>query len=553
MGKIIGNIKFLDKEREDKLQNIIKRGVSAQSFLPFSLINTVSKISRDIYKQIGLIIDRKGNIQYIVIGNEREILWPTLYQFHLNRSNLRGVMAIHTHLHNHGIDNEDFTDLAYLRLDMIGVINVSDSGEPALVEFATIKIEDGKFKSKVIYSGSLTNLNIDYKSEVENLEYSINQNKINQNNFNSNEKVLLVNASKSSKYLLTEEIEELNELAKAADYKVVDTVIQRINRVDSSFLIGKGKLKELIIRSIEKGADKIIFYSDLTPVQAKNIASFVDIEVIDRTTLILNIFAKRAFSKDGKLKVELAKLKYLLPRVVDKAEALSRIRGGIGIKGPGEKIADVERRRIRDRIKGIENELKSFEKMREIRRRRRLRNSIPLVSIVGYTNSGKSTLLNTITNSELFVENLYFATLDAFSRRFRISPNIEIVLNDTVGFIKNLPKDILGAFKSTLEELNYSDLLIHLVDLSDENFQSYIEEVDKILTDIGASQIEQILVFNKIDKLDKDIYEELSNRHQGIFISAKDFKSTKPLIDYLNYFFTHKAKDGKDFGASSFY
>ncbi len=536
MAQIIGNTKFLNPFQKKKLTNLFKRKIPHNQLFSLTLLNTISKISREIFKQIGVVIDRKGNLQYIIIGNEREILWPTFYEFHLNRFNLRGISALHTHLHSKGLDYDDITDLAYLRLDFICSITVSDNGLPENIEISRIDIVNGKNSNKIVYSGSVKNLNIDFFNEISLLENEILKfSGIVKSTDNDN--VLLVNAGKKSKYLLEEEMQELINLAKAANYNVVDHVIQRINKINPSLILGKGKFKELIIKSLEKNARKIIFYHDLTPAQAKFIASFADIEVIDRTTLILNIFARRAFSREGKLKVELAKLKYLLPRVADKAEALSRIRGGIGLKGPGETIAEVERRRIKNRIKTIEKELSKISTKRDILRRRRAKQNIPVASIIGYTNAGKSTLLNSLTKSDIFVENLFFATLDTFSRRFFLENNREIIITDTVGFIKNLPKTLLDAFKSTLEELAYSNLLIHLVDISDENFAANIDVVENILKDIGAENVPQVLVFNKIDKVEKDIVENINNRYNAISISAKDRSSLAPLVSYLKHFF----------------
>jgi GTP-binding protein HflX len=536
MARITGNTKFLTSFQRKKLSNLFKRKVPNNQIFSYNILNTISKISREIYKQIAAVIDRRGNLQYIIIGTENEILFPTFYEFHLNRFNLRGISVIHTHLHNQGLDYDDLTDLAYLRLDFICSIIVTEKGNPEKIEISRIDIVNGKNSNKIIYSGSFKKVNIDFNNEINFLESEIAK-YLYKAEETSREKVLLVNAGRKSKYTLEEEMEELINLSKAANFEVVGSIIQRLNKINPSLILGKGKFKELIITSIEKNASKIIFYHDLTPAQAKFIASFADIEIIDRTTLILNIFSKRAISKEGKLKVELAKLKYLLPRVADKAEALSRIRGGIGLKGPGETIAEVERRRIRNRIKTIEKELINIANKRNILRIRRAKKNVPVVSIIGYTNAGKSTLLNTLTKSDIFVENLYFATLDTFSRKFFLEPKRELIITDTVGFIKNLPKDLMDAFKSTLEELTYSDLLIHVVDISDDNFSSNIEVVDNILKDIGAENVPQVLVFNKTDKVDKEIVANISERYDAIIISAKNKDKVKPLIKYLQHHF----------------
>jgi GTP-binding protein HflX len=534
MGKLLGNTKFLKKNQIKKLESLFNRKIPSHQFFTLNCLKVICKISREIYKQIGVVSDRNGNLQYIVIGEEKEILWPTFYEFHLNRYNLRGITVFHTHLHNHGIDNDDLTDLAYLRLDFMGVIISKDDGSAGNVDLAKIVQNNASISSETIYSGSVSNFNLNYHDEIYKLENSLKQfsHVIDKNK----KKVILVVASNKPRFLLEEEMEELSELAKAADFSVADKIIQRINKVNPSLVLGKGKFKELIIGSLFKNVQKIIFYDNLTPAQAKYIAGFTDIEVIDRTTLILNIFARRALSKEGKLKVELAKLKYLLPRVAGKAEALSRIRGGIGLKGPGETASEVEKRRIKDRIKRIEKELSEFAKRSNLQRKRREKNRIPVVSIIGYTNAGKSTLINALTGGELFVENLLFATLDTYSRKLYLSENRSIIVTDTVGFIRNLPKELFDAFRTTIEELKYSDLLIHVVDISHENFPEHIETVKQILYSIEADTIPSVIVFNKTDKIDFS-HKDITERYNALAISAKDSATLKPLIEYLKNFF----------------
>ena len=535
MGRITGNIKFLKRAQLVKLESLFKRRIPKHQFFSFNVLNTICKISRDIYKQIGVVTDRSGNIRYIIVGGEREILWPTFYEFHLNRFNLRGITAIHTHLHNKGLDNDDLSDLAYIRFDFMGVVITSEDGSPKQLDFAKISQKGVSSFTEVFFSGHVNDFALNFSEETENLERSLG--KIKKISLYNRDRVILVVAANKPKFALEEDMEELSELAKAANYSVTDKIIQRINKPNPSLVLGKGKFKELIIGSISKQADKIIFYNDLSPAQAKYIADFTEIEVIDRTTLILNIFARRALTKEGKLKVELAKLKYLLPRVAGKAGALSRIRGGIGLKGPGETVAVVEKRRIKERIKKIEFELKKVKNRRGLLRRKRLKSPVHSVSIIGYTNAGKSTLLNTLTKGEVFVENLLFATLDTFSRKMFLSENNSIVLTDTVGFIKNLPKELFEAFKSTIEELKYSDLLLHVVDISNENFPEHIETVNNILEILDADLIPRIVVFNKIDKIDRDICNDIANRYNALTISAQNSEDSKPVVEYLKYFF----------------
>jgi GTP-binding protein HflX len=265
----------------------------------------------------------------------------------------------------------------------------------------------------------------------------------------------------------------------------------------------------------------------------RSITEVTEIKVIDRTQLILDIFANRAQSRDGKVQVELAQLKYILPRLTGKGTAMSRLMGGIGGRGPGETKLEIDRRRIRDKIRRLEKQLDSLGRGRLQRRQKRVRAGVPIISIVGYTNAGKSTLLNAMTQSEVFTEDLLFATLDTSTRRLRFPLEREVIITDTVGFIRDLPKSLMGAFKATLEELEDADLLLHLVDLSNPRFNEQIESVDKILESLDLGTRQRLLVFNKIDKVDPADVPHLCRRYDAIPLSAFDRSSFKPLLEEM--------------------
>ncbi|MEK6537648.1 MAG: GTPase HflX, partial [Nitrospirota bacterium] len=320
------------------------------------------------------------------------------------------------------------------------------------------------------------------------------------------------------------------ELARTAGVTVLYAVIQRPKVLHPRYLMGEGKIKELIIKSLQGGANLIIFDQDLSPTQVKSIGEMTDMRVIDRTQLILDIFARRAHSRDGKVQVELAQLKYLLPRLVGTGKALSKLAGGIGGRGPGEMKLEIDRRRIRDRIAHLERELEHLGSARRQRKERRVQSGIPIVSIVGYTNAGKSSLLNSLTKSSVKTEDLLFATLDTSSRRLRFPREREIIITDTVGFIKELPEDLLGAFRATLDELKDAHLLLHVVDISNPRFEQHMESVDKIMRDLGIDNIEQLIVFNKMDKCDEELVKILCQRYNAVAVSAIYPETLLPLL-----------------------
>jgi GTP-binding protein HflX len=349
------------------------------------------------------------------------------------------------------------------------------------------------------------------------------------------ERAILVSASTRPKYELEDSMDELEELAQSSDVIVLDTVIQRLKELNPKYLLGEGKLKELIINAMDKGATLLIFDQDLTPSQMRAIAETTELKVIDRSQLILDIFARRAHSRDGKVQVELAQLKYALPRLTGKGTAMSRLMGGIGGRGPGEMKLEIDRRRINDRISRLEKELDTLSEARRQRKQRRVENRVPIVSIIGYTNAGKSTLLNALTKSSTVVEDKMFATLDTASRRLRFPREREIIITDTVGFIRDLPKDLMAAFKSTLEELEDADLLLHLVDISNPRFEQQIASVDNILKDLKLADKQKIIVFNKIDKVPEEAVWNTTSRYDAVAVSAVRPDTLGALLGAIEY------------------
>ncbi|MEM1207391.1 MAG: GTPase HflX, partial [Acidobacteriota bacterium] len=327
-----------------------------------------------------------------------------------------------------------------------------------------------------------------------------------------------------------EHFEEMVELVKAADVEIAGTLRQRRFKVHPKTVVGKGKLNEIVLESMRRDAEVAIFDIDLKPAQARAFEDATGLKAIDRTQLILDIFAQRARSRDGKLQVELAQLKYSLPRLTEKDAGLSRLAGGIGGRGPGETVLEIGRRRIRDRLRALEKQIEGLSKQRDLRRRRRREEAIPILSIIGYTNAGKSTLLNALTNSEVEAKDKLFMTLDPTSRRLRFPREGEVIITDTVGFISDLPKDLVAAFRATLEELADADLLLHVVDAADEHMETKKEAVESLLADLDLDEIPRLLVVNKIDLLEPGQGEAMAARFGGVALSAAKRQGLKKLI-----------------------
>ena len=383
---------------------------------------------------------------------------------------------------------------------------------------------------RIEVSKSVYELTIDFLDFIHSLEDEL-QKRFDFNKMDGNERAILVSVVPYEKsHHVEDSLEELKELTHSTDLEVIDVVVQHPKKIHPKYLMGEGKLKELIIKALQSGADIIVFDQNLFPAQVNAIAEVTDLKVIDRTQLILDIFAKRAHSRDGKVRVELAQLKYLLPRLTGKGTAMSRLMGGIGGRGPGETKLEIDRRRIKERIHNLERELDHLGKGRWQRRSKRLKQGLPIVSIVGYTNAGKSTLLNALTNSEVDVKDKLFATLDTSSRRLRFPREREVIITDTVGFIRNLPPDLLGAFRSTLDELHDADLLIHVIDMSNPRFEDQMVLVEELLKELDLGNIPLLRVFNKEDKVETRFAEKVSQRFDGISMCALNSGTFSPLL-----------------------
>jgi GTPase len=514
-----------------RLENLNRRKVSPHEAISPDLSRDLARLSFESGRQLGLLIDRPGNIAMVLVGDASSTYIPELPKSREGRGRMRGLRFIHTHLKGEPISRDDLMDLVFLRLDCVGVVRVDAHGGATDLDIAHIlpTPREGGEGWQILPPVPCYRPGIDFLRLVQSLEEELERN-TDISALQREDRAILVSVTTSDRKRAEASLDELVELAHTSGITVVDRIIQRQRQANPKYLIGKGKLSEIIIRALQLGVDLLIFDQELNPSQIRSITDTTELRVIDRTQLILDIFARRAQSREGKIQVEMAQLKYLLPRLGVKDDALSRLTGGIGARGPGETKLEVNRRRIKDRISHLDTQLKGIRKSRDQKRSLRLRKALPTLSIVGYTNAGKSTLLNTLTQSEVFVENRMFATLDPTSRRLRFPRDFEVIITDTVGFIQDLPKDLLEAFAATLEELQDADLLLHVVDASDERLEEHIEAVDRILTRLDLQNKPVIMVFNKMDLADPGILKSHLQRYGGVAVSALSSATLGPLI-----------------------
>jgi GTPase len=502
------------------LERLYRRKMPPPSIITPEAARALSEASAETGRQVGLIIDRSGSVRNVIVGSNKDILIPDLSEHRLGAKRLRGVRFVHTHLKGQPLNQEDLTDLALLRLDFMAALAVQADGLPGNISIAYLVPPNPEEKLyEVMPSRSVHSIMLDAAEFIADIERQMERAQA-AREVAKKDRAILVSVSKKSKHEQEESVEELKELARTDGITVLDTVTQRLHDINPRYLLGEGKLKELIIRSQQLGSDLIVFDQNLSPAQVKAIGDITEMRVIDRTQLILDIFARRAHSGDGKVQVELAQLKYRLPRLSERSTALSRLTGGIGGRGPGETRLEVDMRRARDKIRRLEKQLDALGKARGQRRERRIKSEIPIVSIAGYTNAGKSTLFNALTRSDVKAENLLFATLDTATRRLRFPRDREVVITDTVGFIKDLPKDLLGAFRATLDEMQDADLILHVVDISNPRFEQQMESVNNLLHEIGLDHIPQLVVLNKVDLVNPFWAKAIANRFRGIVCSA---------------------------------
>ena len=493
---------------------------------------SLCRISSELNRQIGMLIHRSGKIETLIVGTQSSILIPPLSNIRTSGGRLRGLRLVHTHIAGEKISDEDLMDLLFLRLDLLSVLYVDEDGLPKSLNSVHLLPQqqnghDWLFLDPVHPSQQKES----FEDIITSIEEEFSRKSVTRTISKNRDRALLISVSTEPKGVARESMNELVELARSDNISVLDTVLQRRKKMNPRLILGKGKLAEIMIMALQLDANLLIFNQELNPSQIRSITDFTDLRVIDRTQLILDIFASRARSREGKLQIEMAQLKYMLPRLSSRDDALSRLTGGIGARGPGETKLEIDRRRINDRLARLAKELKNVGKQRYRRRSKRRKNDLPVLSLVGYTNAGKSTLLNTLTDSGIVAEDKLFATLDPTSRRLRFPKDVEVIITDTVGFIRNLPEELLKAFKATLEELEEADLLVHVVDISNPSYVQHIEVVDSLLGELGLADIPCLKVYNKIDCVHDPETIRNDLKSDGVVVSAINRETLQPFLD----------------------
>lgn len=527
MREIKGNIKGIRDSVIAELQKLYD--MQSPQLVSQELAVKLADITEYINREISVYITRSGQIIEIAVGDNATVELPS-FSGRRGAGRLSGIRCIHTHPGGNpylsGVDISALKNNKYDAMVAIGVLSPDftkseltfglitgiDSNENYTAEcYGPYSIEDAE--------------NINFVNTVSTIERILDKQTGTASLQVMSERAILIGMEwgrNDSLWTVDDSLEELKQLADTAGATVIKKFIQKRPKPDPAFFIGRGKVQELALYAQQENIDLCIFDDELSPAQQRNIESVMGIRILDRTALILDIFAQRARTNEGKLQVELAQLQYTLPRIMGKGLMLSRLGGGIGTRGPGETKLEVDRRRIRDRIAFIKDQIEKVKAVRSLHRSKRKKNNVFEVSLVGYTNAGKSTLLNTLTNSDIYAKDQLFATLDPTTRQLTLPNKQEIIITDTVGFIQRLPHQLIAAFRSTLEVVTEADLLVHVIDVSHELYKEQAAAVHEVLKEIGAETKPVITVYNKIDKLPSDskLADRLALEEDTVCISA---------------------------------
>jgi len=533
---ITGNTTGLAPSDVHALERLFRRRLPFDRLITPELARSMGEISAATGRQVGVLVGRSGEVEHVVVGDATKLMLPDLGRMRAAHGRFRGLRLVHTHLSQEGLTRDDLVDLTRLRLDLVVAICLSPDGQPTTVHYGhnVPSIDPRTPPYRAIGPIAYGQEDASPAEILSELEDAFARAARTQAVSGKDGRAILLHVTDRAHAAHAEDsLRELEDLARTAGVAVVDRMMQVRDAIDPKYVMGRGKLDEVVLRSMALDASVLIFDRNLSPSQAAAVAAITDMKVIDRSQLILDIFAQRAESRDGKLQVELAQMKYLLPRIGQKDDSLSRLTGGIGGRGPGETVLEVGKRRAREKISRLESELRHLAVQRKQRRQRRRRQDVPIVSIVGYTNAGKSTLLNALTDSDTLAKNELFATLDTRSRRIRFPEEREVVITDTVGFIRDLPKDLFAAFRATFEEAEDADLLLHVVDASDSAMADHVRTTEQLLAELGLAQKPTLLVLNKCDRMDPHEAARLAWERDGVSISAVDRGSLRTLLERM--------------------
>lgn len=527
MREIKGNIKGIRDSVIAELQKLYD--MQSPQLVSQELAVKLADITEYINKEISVYITRSGQIIEIAVGDNATVELPS-FSGRRGAGRLSGIRCIHTHPGGNpylsGVDISALKNNKYDAMVAIGVVSPDFTKSELTFGLITGIASNENYTAECYGPYSIEDAeNINFVNTVSTIERILDKQTGTASLQVMSERAILIGMEwgrNDSLWTVDDSLEELKQLADTAGATVIKKFIQKRSKPDPAFFIGRGKVQELALYAQQENIDLCIFDDELSPAQQRNIESVMGIRILDRTALILDIFAQRARTNEGKLQVELAQLQYTLPRIMGKGLMLSRLGGGIGTRGPGETKLEVDRRRIRDRIAFIKDQIEKVKAVRSLHRSKRKKNNVFEVSLVGYTNAGKSTLLNTLTNSDIYAKDQLFATLDPTTRQLTLPNKQEIIITDTVGFIQRLPHQLIAAFRSTLEVVTEADLLVHVIDVSHELYKEQAAAVHEVLKEIGAETKPVITVYNKIDKLppDSKLADRLALEEDTVCISA---------------------------------
>ncbi len=544
--KAQGNLLGLRPAQLKQIDRLAERRAGAEDFVDPWFAVALQDAALAAGRRIGCLVDRRGGVQALLVGNAVHLAVPKWARKRLGPGRLGGLRLIHATMNGEGLAHEDLETLRMLSLDATVAVICGIEGSMPWVEAAHLLPGSAGGLWEVLPRRHASRMEARFDLAVRDLETQLRREQAALRNHGpgggrARDAAIVVVPVLDR--CVDEEWEkaELIALCHTAGVAVAAVVVQRRSRPDPTFLIGRGKVREVAMLGLAKGADLLVFGSALTPSQQRSIAEATDVRVIDRNQLILDIFAKHARTPEGRLQVELAQLEYNLPRLSDKDDALSRLTGGIGAQGPGETTLEMERRRARQRIHVLEKRIEAVVAERGERRRRRVEADAPMAAVVGYTNAGKSTLFNTLTGAEVVAQDRLFATLDPTVRRVRLEDGRTALLVDTVGFIRDLPEELAGAFRATVEEIEAAKVLVLVADASDPHLDEQVVAVRRLLADLGFGDRPVLTVLNKADRVaDRAMLDAQALELDGIATCAPDPATLRPVLRKLTVMLSEK-------------